>query len=134
MAIATKVETFLGTGRRKCAIARVRLTSGTGKITINDRELEEYFMTELLAQTATAPLSVVEMRESVDIVVRTHGGGYNGQSDAVALGIARALEKMNPDLRIDLKKAGHITRDGRVKERKKPGQPGARRKFQFSKR
>ncbi len=134
MAIANKVETFLGTGRRKEAVARVRLSVGTGKFTVNERELENYFMTELLAQTATAPLTVVDMRETVDVIVTTLGGGYNGQADAVALGIARALEKMNPTLRGGLKKAGHLSRDGRVKERKKTGQPGARRKFQFSKR
>lgn len=134
MATATQIEEFLGTGRRKAAVARVRLSRGEGKITVNDRELETYFMTELLVQTATAPLAVVDMRETVNLRIKTEGGGYNGQAEAVALGIARALEKLNPDLRSDLKKAGHLTRDGRVKERKKPGQPGARKKFQFSKR
>lgn len=134
MATATKTEEFLGTGRRKAAIARVRLSRGSGKIQVNGRALEEYFTTELLAGTATAPLSVVDMLESVDVTVTTKGGGYNGQAQAVSLGIARALQQMNSSLRPDLKSAGHLTRDGRVKERKKPGQPGARKKFQFSKR
>ena len=134
MATATQIQEFIGTGRRKAAVARVRLKTGTGKIEVNGRKLEEHFMTELLAQTATAPLTVVDLRESVDLRIRTNGGGYNGQADAVALGIARALEKMNPDYRSDLKQAGLLSRDGRVKERKKPGQPGARKKFQFSKR
>ena len=125
---------FLGTGRRKTATARVRLQSGTGKIVINDREVEKYFPTEALLRNAVAPLLTVEQRDKVDIAATVTGSGPNGQAGAVAHGIARALQKMNIELRVPLKKAGHITRDPREKERKKAGQPGARKRFQFSKR
>ena len=125
---------FLGTGRRKTATARVRLQSGTGKIVINDREVEKYFPTEALLRNAVAPLLTVEQRDKVDIAATVTGSGPNGQAGAVAHGIARALQKMNVELRVPLKKAGHITRDPREKERKKAGQPGARKRFQFSKR
>lgn len=124
----------LGTGRRKAAVARVRLQKGSGKIEINGRDLEAYFTTDQLVGLATAPLQTVDMREAIDVCVKVEGGGYSGQAQAVALGIARALEKLDGELRAPLKKAGHLTRDGRVKERKKPGQPGARKRFQFSKR
>ncbi|MBK8475027.1 MAG: 30S ribosomal protein S9 [Opitutaceae bacterium] len=125
---------FLGTGRRKTATARVRLQSGTGKIVINDRELEKYFTTDAFVRGAMAPLLTVELRDKVDVSANVTGGGITGQAGAVAHGIARALQKMNAELRIPLKKAGHITRDPREKERKKAGQPGARKRFQFSKR
>ena len=125
---------FLGTGRRKTATARIRLQSGTGKIVINDRELEAYFTTEAFVRAAVAPLLTVELRDKVDISANVAGGGITGQAGAVAHGIARALQKMNTELRVPLKKAGHITRDPRERERKKAGQPGARKRFQFSKR
>jgi small subunit ribosomal protein S9 len=125
---------FLGTGRRKTSTARVRLTEGSGKVVVNDRDAEKYFSHENFAKLATAPLLTVSLREKVDIVANVAGGGVSGQAEAVAHGIARALQKMNPELRAALKKAGHLTRDSREKERKKAGQPGARKRFQFSKR
>ena len=126
--------THLGTGRRKTSTARVRLTEGTGKLTVNGREFDKYFSHENFAKQAYAPLLTAEMRDKVDIVVVVEGGGVSGQAGAVAHGIARALQKMNPELRPALKKAGHMRRDPREKERKKAGQPGARKRFQFSKR
>ena len=132
--MSAEATIFLGTGRRKTATARVRLQSGTGKIVINDREVEKYFPTEALLRNAVAPLLTVEQRDKVDIAATVTGSGPNGQAGAVAQGIARALQKMNIELRVPLKKAGHITRDPREKERKKAGQPGARKRFQFSKR
>jgi small subunit ribosomal protein S9 len=125
---------FLGTGRRKTATARVRLINGSGKIAINGREIEKYFATEAFTRAAVAPLLTVELRDKVDVTASVRGGGIPGQAGTVALGIARALQKMNAELRAPLKKAGHITRDPREKERKKAGQPGARKRFQFSKR
>ena len=122
------------TGRRKRAIAQVRLLDGSGKIRINGRDIENYCFTEQLLATAIAPLVTVEMRDKVDIVVKVRGGGMNGQAGAIAHGIARALQKKDGSLRPSLKKADHIRRDARVKERKKPGQLGARKRFQFSKR
>ena len=125
---------FLGTGRRKTSTARVRITEGTGKLTANGREFEDYFSHENFAKQAYAPLVTVELREKIDVVANVSGGGVAGQAGAVAHGIARALQKMKPELRAALKKAGHMKRDPRAKERKKPGQPGARKRFQFSKR
>ena len=125
---------FLGTGRRNTSTARVRITEGTGKLTANGREFEDYFSHENFAKQAYAPLVTVELREKIDVVANVSGGGVAGQAGAVAHGIARALQKMNPELRAALKKAGHMKRDPRAKERKKPGQPGARKRFQFSKR
>jgi small subunit ribosomal protein S9 len=130
----TAANVFLGTGRRKTSTARVRLTEGSGKVVVNDRDAEKYFSHENFAKLATAPLLTVSLREKVDIVANVAGGGVSGQAEAVAHGIARALQKMNPELRAALKKAGHLTRDSREKERKKAGQPGARKRFQFSKR
>ena len=132
--MSAETTIFLGTGRRKTATARVRLQAGTGKIVINDRELEKYFTTEALLRNATAPLITVELRDKIDVSANVTGSGPNGQAGAVAHGIARALQKMNAELRAPLKKAGHMTRDPREKERKKAGQPGARKRFQFSKR
>ena len=132
--MSAETTIFLGTGRRKTATARVRLQSGTGKIVINDREVEKYFPTEALLRNAVAPLLTVELRDKIDVAATVTGSGPNGQAGAVAHGIARALQKMNAELRAPLKKAGHITRDPREKERKKAGQPGARKRFQFSKR
>lgn len=128
-------EEYLGTGRRKTSVARIRLRPrGSGKIMINGRDLETYCFAEQMLTASIAPLTTVEKRNDVDIVVRVEGGGISGQAGAIAQGIARALEKMDPELRIPLKRAGHLTRDSRMKERKKSGQPGARKRFQFSKR
>ena len=134
MSAATPANVFLGTGRRKTSTARVRVTEGSGKLTANGRSFDAYFTHENFAKQAYAPLLAVDLREKVDVVANVSGGGVAGQAGAVAHGIARALQKMNAELRIPLKKAGHIKRDPRAKERKKPGQPGARKRFQFSKR
>ncbi len=130
----TAASIFLGTGRRKTSTARVRLSEGSGKIAINEVSLAEYFKTENSAKAALAPLVTVALVDKVDITANVAGGGISGQSGAVAHGIARALQRLNPELRAVLKKAGHLTRDPREKERKKAGQPGARKRFQFSKR
>ena len=128
-------EEFLGTGRRKTAVARGRLTTGgSGKITVNGRAVENYFTVENQRTIAVKPLETVELNEKADVRVRVAGGGIAGQAGAVRLGIARALEKYNGELRQALKDAGHLSRDPRKKERKKPGQPGARKRFQYSKR
>ena len=125
---------FTGTGRRKTATARVRVTDGTGKLFVNGREFDRYFSHDNFSKQAYAPLLTVDMKEKLDVTVNVAGGGVSGQAGAVAHGIARALQKMNRELRPALKKAGHIRRDPREKERKKAGQPGARKRFQFSKR
>ena len=130
----TPATIFAGTGRRKTAVARVRLHEGTGKLLVNGREFERYFSHENFAKQAYAPLLTVSLRDKIDVLVNVTGGGVSGQAGAVAHGIARALQKMNMELRPALKKAGHIKRAPREKERKKPGQPGARKRFQFSKR
>ncbi|HIC25052.1 MAG TPA: 30S ribosomal protein S9, partial [Gammaproteobacteria bacterium] len=128
-----QTEEFLGTGRRKTAVARVRLSpSGSGKITINGRAVENYFTVENQRTVAVKPLETVEMNEKADVRVKVAGGGIAGQAGAVRLGIARALEKYDGELRQALKDAGHLSRDPRKKERKKPGQPGARKRFQYS--
>ncbi|HUL54274.1 MAG TPA: 30S ribosomal protein S9 [Opitutaceae bacterium] len=125
---------FSATGRRKTATARVRLVEGSGKLVANGREFDRYFLHENFAKQAYAPLLTVELREKFDVTANVSGGGISGQAVAVAHGIARALQKFNPELRARLKKAGHLRRDPREKERKKAGQPGARKRFQFSKR
>ena len=122
------------TGRRKTAIARVHLRPGNGHITVNGREFEDYFPTVTLQNQLVLPLSLTNTRQSFDFLIRANGGGINGQVGAVRLGIARALIVQNPELRPILKQAGLLTRDSRKKERKKPGRPGARKRFQFSKR
>jgi len=134
MSTTAPATIFLGTGRRKTSTARVRLTEGTGKLTVNGRTFDSYFSHENFSKQAYAPLLVVDLREKIDVTVNVAGGGVAGQAGAVAHGIARALQKMNAELRSPLKKAGHIKRDPRQKERKKAGQPGARKRFQFSKR
>src|SRR5215210_6776125 len=134
MSAATPANVFLGTGRRKTSTARVRVTEGSGKLSVNGREFEDYFSHENFAKQAYAPLLTVDMREKIDVTANVSGGGVSGQAGAVAHGIARALQKMNAELRPALKKAGHMKRDPRQKERKKAGQPGARKRFQFSKR
>jgi small subunit ribosomal protein S9 len=128
------METVNAIGRRKAAVARVFVTEGTGKIIINKRELENYFPSSILQFIVKQPLNTLNVAEKYDIKVNLDGGGYKGQSEAVRLGIARALVKINAEDKPALRAAGFITRDPRVVERKKPGQPGARRKFQFSKR
>ena len=125
---------FTGTGRRKTSTARIRIVEGTGKLVVNKRDFENYFSHENFAKQAYAPLLTVEMRDKIDVIANVAGGGVAGQAGAVAHGIARALQKLNAELRPALKKAGHIKRDPREKERKKAGQPGARKRFQFSKR
>ena len=128
-------QTFVTVGRRKTARARVRLTRGTGKDRIvNGKEPADYFKTEDFTRAALSPLTTVEMADQVDITVKAEGGGLNGQAGATRLGIARALEKMDSELRVPLKQEGHMKRDPRSRERKKSGQPGARKRFQFSKR
>jgi small subunit ribosomal protein S9 len=125
---------FLSTGRRKTAVARVRLAPGTGKITVNGRAFEVYFPLEQLRVQATQPLSVAEAENKFDVRISVNGGGPTGQAGAVRHGIARALLKADPNCRPALKARGFLTRDPRMKERKKYGQPGARKRFQFSKR
>jgi small subunit ribosomal protein S9 len=132
--MSAETAVFSATGRRKTATARVRLVEGSGKLVANGREFESYFLHENFAKQAYAPLLTVELREKFDVIANVRGGGISGQAVAVAHGIARALQKFNPELRIKLKKAGHLRRDPREKERKKAGQPGARKRFQFSKR
>lgn len=126
---------IVATGRRKCASARVRMTSGgTGVIVVNGKSLEDYMYCESLVRLTTAPLETAEKSGQFDISVKVAGGGPYGQAVAVSLGIARALEKFDGELRGSLKKAGLLKRDPRRRERKKAGQPGARKRFQFSKR
>lgn len=122
------------TGRRKTAVARVRLMPGTGKIDVNGRPFEEYFPTTALQNTVLAPLTLTNLVNTYDVSVNTTGGGATGQAGAVRLGIARALLGVDINLRAALKAEGYLTRDPRMKERKKSGQPGARKRFQFSKR
>ena len=122
------------TGRRKTAIARVRLSKGSGKITVNSREFEDYFPTTDLRLIVEAPFKAVEGVGQYDVVALCEGGGVPGQAGALRHGISRALLQVDENFRAGLKKAGFLTRDPRMKERKKPGQPGARRRFQFSKR
>jgi small subunit ribosomal protein S9 len=131
---AKTTNDFIGTGRRKTAVARVRLATGSGKITVNGRPFENYFPLETLRATASQPLSVTSTTEKLDASVNVSGGGPNGQAGAVSHGIARALLKFDANLRPQLKAEGLLTRDSRMKERKKYGQPGARKRFQFSKR
>jgi small subunit ribosomal protein S9 len=131
--MATTTE-FLGTGRRKTSVARVRLASGSGKITVNGREVAAYFMTEAQRSLVNQPLKVTDTASKLDVNVNVAGGGPVGQAGAVRHGIARALLQFDANLRPALKAEGLLTRDPRMKERKKYGQPGARKRFQFSKR
>jgi len=131
---AAKIQQHLGTGRRKTAIARIFLRPGKGDITINGRTLDQYFPTEALRVPVRQALLVAEMADKFDVLILAHGGGVAGQADAIRLGIARALVEFNGELRPKLKKAGFLTRDPRKHERKKYGQKGARKRFQFSKR
>ena len=128
-------EVVNAVGRRKSAVARVYLTAGgNGKITINDRSLESYFPLEIFQYTVKQPLMVTNLSEGVAIKINLTGGGIKGQAEAARLGISRCLIEMDAELRPELKKNGFLTRDARVVERKKPGRPGARKRFQFSKR
>ena len=124
----------LGTGRRKSSVARVRVRAGSGKITVNSKPLEEYFVNEQHQNAVTSTLVAVEHSDSVDVLVRVNGGGMTGQSGAVRMGLARALVSYNETLHESLRDGGFLTRDSRMKERKKPGLRGARRGVQFSKR
>jgi small subunit ribosomal protein S9 len=129
-----QAQQFLGTGRRKTSVARVRLCPGSGKIVVNDRPFEKYFLLETLRMIATAPLVKTATNAKFDVIITVQGGGPTGQAGAVRHGIARALLASDATLRPALKADGFLTRDARMKERKKYGQPGARKRFQFSKR
>ena len=128
------MEVVKALGRRKSAVARVYVSEGTGKITINKRDLAEYFPSTILQYVVKQPLSTLGVEEKYDIKVNVYGGGFTGQSQALRLAIARALVKINADDKKALRAEGFMTRDSRVVERKKPGRPKARRRFQFSKR
>jgi small subunit ribosomal protein S9 len=145
----TKKSYYLGTGRRKTAVARVRLSEGTGQILINDRPLEQFFTEDKDRNAVTGPLELVEMRNRLNLTARVEGGGFTGQAGAVSQGIARALKSMfglqtggtsdgqeeaAGGMAKKLRDSGYLTRDGRMKERKKYGRKGARKSFQFSKR
>ena len=128
------METVNAVGRRKAAVARVILKEGNGNITINKRDLQTYFPSSILQFIVKQPLTVLDVLEKYDIHVNLDGGGYKGQAEALRLAIARALVKINPDDKALLRKHGFMTRDPRAVERKKPGRPKARKRFQFSKR
>ncbi|MAW75684.1 MAG: 30S ribosomal protein S9 [Candidatus Marinimicrobia bacterium] len=121
-------------GRRKSAVARVKVKNGNGKILVNNRKPDEYFKRESLVMMMNQPFTLVDLDSKYNFHINVYGGGLSGQAGAVRLGISRSLEKINPDFRSALKRAGMLVRDSRVVERKKYGQPGARKKFQFSKR
>ena len=128
------MEMINALGRRKCAVARVYMTEGSGKITINKRDLTEYFPSSILQFVVKQPLNLLQVADKYDIKVTLFGGGFTGQSQAIRLAIARALVKVNADDKKTLRTNGFMTRDPRAVERKKPGRPKARRPFQFSKR
>ena len=128
------MEVINALGRRKASVARVYLKEGSGKIMINKKALEDFFPNPFLIRIVRQPLALLGVEDRYDININVNGGGTTGQSEASRLGIARALVKVYPDDKAALRAAGFMTRDDRVVERKKPGQPGARRKFQFSKR
>jgi small subunit ribosomal protein S9 len=127
-------QEFIATGRRKTAVARIRMTAGNGKIDVNGKSFEDYFPTVPLQNTVLQPLQVVKLTNAYDISVNTTGGGATGQAGAARLAISRALLQVDANLRGTLKAEGLLRRDPRMKERKKSGQPGARKRFQFSKR
>lgn len=131
--MAAKVQ-YWGTGRRKTAVARVRLMPGDGKIVINDRTFEQYFPNRTLRLIVQQPLVLTDLASRFDVIARVHGGGISGQAGAIRHGIARSLVKANPELRKQLRRAGFITRDPRMKERKKYGLHKARKAPQYSKR
>ena len=129
-----KSESWSAIGRRKSSVARVQMASGKGAIIVNKRPIENYFGRDTLKMMLGQPLELMQLTGKYDIAVNVNGGGLSGQAGAIRLGIARCIEKINPENRPDLKQAGMLTRDAREVERKKYGQPGARKKFQFSKR
>ena len=129
-----ETQEFIATGRRKTAVARIRMTPGNGKIDINGKSFEDYFPTVPLQSTVLQPLQVVKLANAYDISINTSGGGATGQAGAARLAISRALLQVDANLRGTLKAEGLLSRDPRMKERKKSGQPGARKRFQFSKR
>ena len=129
-----ETQEFIATGRRKTAVARIRMTPGNGKIDINGKSFEDYFPTVPLQNTVLQPLQVVKLTNAYDISVNTTGGGATGQAGAARLAISRALLQVDANLRGTLKAEGLLSRDPRMKERKKSGKPGARKRFQFSKR
>ena len=128
------MEVINAIGRRKAAVARVYLSDGKGQITINDREYKQYFPNEILQYVVLQPLNLLNVADKYDITVTLDGGGFKGQAEAIRLGISRALIKIDPEYKPKLKAEGFTTRDPREVERKKPGQPKARKRFQFSKR
>jgi len=132
--VATTLVQYMATGRRKTAVARVFLRPGTGKITVNGRSLEEYFPLVTWRAAVRQPLLVTDTADKFDVLINAQGGGLTGQAEAARLGIARALCEFNSELRPKLRELGLLTRDPRMKERKKYGRPGARKRFQFSKR
>ena len=129
-----KENVYYATGKRKSAIARTWITPGNGEITINDSPMDDYFKVEVVKTIVKQPLVLTNTLGSFDVKARVAGGGFSGQAGAIRHGITKALILANPELRKALKKAGHVRRDARVKERKKYGQKGARARFQFSKR
>ncbi len=130
----THTEEFIATGRRKTSVARIRMTPGSGKIDINGRSFEDYFPTEPLQNTVLQPLQAAKLVNAYDLSINATGGGMAGQAGAARLAISRALLQVDANLRLTLKTDGLLRRDPRMKERKKSGQPGARKRFQFSKR
>ena len=132
--LASSKTWFYGTGRRKESIARVFLRPGSGKFTVNGRTIDQYFTNFAWKHDATEPLKFTSLADQVDVVVTANGGGAGGQSGAVRMGLSRAISRFNPELRPSLRKNGFLTRDSRMKERKKYGQKGARKRFQFTKR
>ncbi|SUZ91262.1 uncharacterized protein METZ01_LOCUS44116 [marine metagenome] len=129
-----KSDSWSAIGRRKSSIARVNMSSGKGAFIVNNRPIENYFGRDTLKMVMGQPLELLQLTGKYDISAKVNGGGLSGQAGAIRLGIARCIEKINPDNRLSLKQAGMLTRDSREVERKKYGQPGARKKFQFSKR
>ena len=132
--MAKKNENWSSIGRRKSSVARVQMSIGKGSFVINNRPIENYFGRDTLKMVLKQPLEILNLEGKYDVSVKVVGGGLSGQAGAIRLGIARCIQKMNPDNRLSLKQAGMLTRDSREVERKKYGQPGARKKFQFSKR
>ena len=131
---STAAKQFYGTGRRREAVARVYIKPGPARFTVNGRPVEEYFRNVAWHKAAVEPLNFTQMLDQVEVKAQVKGGGVGGQSGAVRMGLSRALALLNPDLRPALRKNGFLTRDSRMKERKKYGQKGARRRFQYSKR
>jgi len=129
-----KNESWNAIGRRKSSVARVMMSAGKGSCIINKRKIKDYFGRNTLKMMLEQPLNILQLKGNYDIIVKVNGGGLSGQAGAIRLGIAKCLEQINPDFRSPLKKAGMMTRDSREVERKKYGQPGARKRFQFSKR